>query len=75
MSTEESLTDLPTPNLLKKSILEVRKIILSLEDICHIFSEITNIFEPVRYEELKRISMQKLQETDSFIEGYNGLNQ
>ena len=71
MNTEESLTDLPTPNLLEKSILEVRKIILSMEDICNIFSEITNIFEPVPYdlEELKRRSMQKFQETDNFIEG------
>ena len=77
ISIEESLTDLPTPNLLETATMEVRKNNLSREDICNVISYITNIWEIVHHDlqELKQKSTKKFQETDSFIKEYQELKQ
>ena len=69
MSIEESLADLPTPNLPETPTLEVRKSNLSQEDICGVIRDITSIVETVHHDfnELKRNSMEKFQETDSLL--------
>ena len=69
MSIEESLADLPTPNLPETPTLEVRKSNLSQEDICSVIRDITNIVETVHYDfnELKQNSTEKFQETDSLL--------
>ena len=60
MSTEESLTDLPTPNLPENPILEVQKSNFSGEDIYNVINDITNILETALYD----------LGTDSFIEDF-----
>ena len=69
MSIEESLADLPTPNLPETPTLEVRKSNLSQEDICGVIRDITSIVETVHYDfnELKQNSTEKFQETDSLL--------
>ena len=69
--------DLTTSNVPETPMLKVRKSDLSREDICNVISDITKIAETVHYDlkELKRKSIEKLQETDTFIENYQDLNQ
>ena len=69
MSIEESLADLPTPNLPETPTMEVRKSNLSQEDICGVIRDITSIVETVHHDfnELKRNSTEKFQETDSLL--------
>ena len=77
MRIEGSLMDLTTSNVPETPMLKVRKSDLSREDICNVISDITKIAETVHYDlkELKRKSIEKLQETDTFIENYQDLNQ
>ena len=69
--------DLTTSNVPETPMLKVRKSDLSREDICNVISDINKIAETVHYDlkELKRKSIEKLQETDTFIENYQDLNQ
>lgn len=77
MRIEGSLMDLTTSNVPETPMLKVRKSDLSREDICNVISDINKIAETVHYDlkELKRKSIEKLQETDTFIENYQDLNQ
>lgn len=77
MSTEESSADLTTPISPETATVEVWINNLSREDICNVISDINKIAETVHYDlkELKRKSIEKLQETDTFIENYQDLNQ
>lgn len=77
MRIEGSLMDLTTSNVPETPMLKVRKSDLSREDICNVISDITKIAETVHYDlkELKRTSIEKLQETDTFIENYQDLKQ
>lgn len=50
ISVEESLTDLPTPNLPGTPTSELRKSNLLQKNICNVISDITSILETVHYD-------------------------
>ena len=77
MRFQESVMDLPRPNLSATPILDVQKSNLSRVDICKVISNITSVLETVRhdFEELREKLMENFQETDSFLEDYQELKQ